>query len=340
MDRWGSDQEKRYSELGFAWRNNQAKSEKDSMRVAICISGQPRNLVQNWEHLHHSLIRPNNADVFIHTWVSPDNPKAVHYPIWHENKTGEILSSDAQPEHLDLWIKNHIQPKGLWIEPPVESFPHLKDDYKKYCVNGHIPYPVWSMYASIFKANELRRMYENKHGFKYDYVIRTRFDVSMRIRLDVSHLDPSILYTGDSFDSWLGISDHVVVSGSDIMNIHADTYLYLDHLVEDLEVEIQGENLMGAYVRLAHGLHPHKIIPTDIDHLRDKGLNYILRNDGLRIPFKDMGFRYRTEPYESQLTDKAIDKFRKVRKAFSLKVRDEKFKKIIGNPKKQGVWVE
>ena len=43
------------------------------MKVALCISGQPRGLETSLEHVIKNVIEPNNIeDIFIHTWYHPD----------------------------------------------------------------------------------------------------------------------------------------------------------------------------------------------------------------------------------------------------------------------------
>jgi hypothetical protein len=36
------------------------------MKVAVCLSGQPRNANDTFGFIMNNIIKPNNADVFIH----------------------------------------------------------------------------------------------------------------------------------------------------------------------------------------------------------------------------------------------------------------------------------
>ena len=43
------------------------------MRVAVCLSGQPRNALITYEYIFQNIIQPNNADVFIHMNYDENN---------------------------------------------------------------------------------------------------------------------------------------------------------------------------------------------------------------------------------------------------------------------------
>lgn len=42
------------------------------MKVALCLSGQARFGVDNYQHIYENLIAPTNADVFCHFWSTTD----------------------------------------------------------------------------------------------------------------------------------------------------------------------------------------------------------------------------------------------------------------------------
>ena len=37
------------------------------MKIALCLSGQLRNILENWDHIKSTLVDPNKADVFLHS---------------------------------------------------------------------------------------------------------------------------------------------------------------------------------------------------------------------------------------------------------------------------------
>ena len=64
------------------------------MRVALCLSGQMRSFERTFDSINENLIKPNNADVFIHSWFDPDHLRMVAT----DNSRGNLnLSHDAPP---------------------------------------------------------------------------------------------------------------------------------------------------------------------------------------------------------------------------------------------------
>ena len=43
------------------------------MKIALCISGQPRDIDINYPIHKASILDGNDVDVFIHTWFDPEN---------------------------------------------------------------------------------------------------------------------------------------------------------------------------------------------------------------------------------------------------------------------------
>jgi hypothetical protein len=45
------------------------------MKIALCISGLPRNVEAGFPNILENIIKPNNPDIFIHTWGTDENLK-------------------------------------------------------------------------------------------------------------------------------------------------------------------------------------------------------------------------------------------------------------------------
>ena len=43
------------------------------MKVAVCMSGQPRLLEECYGYITKNIIEPNNADVFMHGWYDEES---------------------------------------------------------------------------------------------------------------------------------------------------------------------------------------------------------------------------------------------------------------------------
>jgi hypothetical protein len=141
------------------------------MKIALCVSGQPREISLALEQLKNNVIIPNNIDdIFIHTWYHPscDNkPFDSAQPAQEDGRLGKWKPN------TDKIILETLNPKKYIFESPNEF-----DDYKD--LPGQpsaIQNKMVSIFYSIWKANELKKQFEEENNFKYDIVIRVRFDL-------------------------------------------------------------------------------------------------------------------------------------------------------------------
>ena len=49
------------------------------MKIALCISGQPRSFEKGYEYHYKNIIENNDVDVFIHTWKSPNLNELIDF---------------------------------------------------------------------------------------------------------------------------------------------------------------------------------------------------------------------------------------------------------------------
>ena len=138
------------------------------MRVAVYFIGQPRYYKETFPGIYKNIIKQNNADVFFHCWY--DKKEAGE-----EIKNGGICyyknrkKNYIMPQNLDKDIVELYKPKKYIIEP--QKFLQIKNKKDIDCMSG------LSMYYSIMKANDLVREYEIENNFRYDFVIKMRYDM-------------------------------------------------------------------------------------------------------------------------------------------------------------------
>ena len=120
------------------------------MRIAICLSGQPRFLDNGYNQILEKIIsKYNDVDFFVHTWW--DNEL---------NATGANRNYTFNVDTLKI-IMDYYKPRIILNEPQM-NFNIYKDvDYET--INPISPY---SMFYSIKIANDLKSYYENKNNFK------------------------------------------------------------------------------------------------------------------------------------------------------------------------------
>jgi hypothetical protein len=143
------------------------------MRVAICYSGLVRNFwdcIDSHKKLILDILKP---DVFIHTWSKIGSNQSPHWYNHSYNLNQHIHEIGLQQE-LDVdQIENLYNPTKIIIENP--DIKHFYDKF--YCDTNPNFFNNVMMHYGIDCANRLKKQYEQTHNFKYDIVIRCRFDL-------------------------------------------------------------------------------------------------------------------------------------------------------------------
>lgn len=146
------------------------------MKIAICISGQPRNFKQSYISLEKSILNQYNCDIYFHSWKT-SNFESTNFGGGNYQYQ---LNENNYNELIELY-----QPKKYILEQPI-----VFDASGYKC-------PIWrqplnntlSMFYSMFKSFQL------VEG-NYDYIIRTRFDI------DYSKFNLELPKEGISLPEW------------------------------------------------------------------------------------------------------------------------------------------
>lgn len=238
-------------------------------KIALCLHGQPRGLDVAIQYQNSNLIKRDDisVDVFFHTWD-------------YSNRIDSINSK----------IICLYSPVSYMIETPLS-----KSVTEKYSDGHTSPFFVYSNYChyhSVYMADLLRTKYEQSNAFKYDWVICTRFDIALNIKINFDALDPSKMYQSD-FDSIVynsnGFkvqSDLLALGNSENMKKYCSILNHLDSLVKSAET-IDGHSIFGHNMKM-HGLaeitmplkmnhpffpgqydsSPHSFVRDDVDIFR------------------------------------------------------------------------
>jgi hypothetical protein len=198
------------------------------MRIAVCYSGQPRDIKEchnrHIEILHKWAGNDSTIDFFIHLWFEDiqNDGKAFWEPYPKRGKWDSGIKN---------WIDQNIKPKKIQLEKPrVFTSGVLEPD--KRC-----PHPVnntMSMFHSIYHANDLKRNFEKENNFIYDCVFRMRTDthfindIGYKEQYDIS----SVNIMDDCVHAEYAINDHFAFGNSVIMDVYSDAYYFLETLVE------------------------------------------------------------------------------------------------------------
>lgn len=235
------------------------------MKIAVCISGQPRGLPNACDFILDNLIKPNNiGDIFIHTW-------------YDKNMEGQSFDS-AQPGqsgNLGGWYPNtpdylisKLNPKKLLYEAPksFDEFSHLQN--RETAIQTRLA----SMFYSAYKANQLKQDYEQANHFKYDLVIKTRIDLFYNEPIILSNLIDSSLdqniyvaeeyqymrqndsYPTKSGNKYSSMSDTFAFGTSENIDKLASLYENFEDIYNEIWPYAYGEAYLGYHVRFHHKL--------------------------------------------------------------------------------------
>jgi hypothetical protein len=220
------------------------------MRIAVCLSGQPRFLDNGYQQIFEKIIsKYNDVDFFIHTW-------------WNDelNAKGANRNYTFKSDTLKL-IMDYYKPRLILNEP--QMYFNIYNDVDYETINPISPY---SMFYSIKVSNDLKSFYEKKNNFKYDVVIRCRFDILInRFDINLSDIDLSYIYTdtvGNGFPN-----DQLAISSSENMDYYCSLYDSINDYYNEGFRNFVGERL------LRHHLKDSKLLFTD------KIKNDIIKND-------------------------------------------------------------
>lgn len=215
-------------------------------KVAICISGQLRNFDSNSKNIWRSLVRPLNADVFIHTWdtqvLATSELKFLTRTLGREISSklpSDLLHADqfqrafpATSELLSKDIQNPVSPSKLYqLENVVKVITEPAETFEKYAnqleltVNGKTNQA--KMFYKLHACDQLRQQEELVNDFKYDVVIRTRPDLIIDIpalheALEYCCRRPNLIFT--SYFHHDGYGDQFAMGSSAAMSAYSDIW--------------------------------------------------------------------------------------------------------------------
>jgi len=204
-------------------------------KIAIILSGVPK-----FAHRSNESIRKwfPSADVFAHIW----DTKAEYI-----NRS----SSFHPTSYTDVWDVSRVLNNFKFIKYEIQDFKDKNDywhngiikEYKEIGVNlgnSHegiedFGTSITSMFYSLNQALKLKQQHEIENNFKYDAVIRMRFDSDVyNWNLQISN---NMLYIPNSYDyAKDGINDQFCYGDSQVMDEACSCYNGLDEIVRSTKI--------------------------------------------------------------------------------------------------------
>lgn len=227
------------------------------MRIAVCLSGQPRTWRTSLDNIKRYFSSDNNNiqfDYFIHTW----DVNTYRDP---EKKTYEI----SEIVKLNISEKYELE----------EAFRPKKIEFEEY---NSIKYDKWNnLFFSFMKSVWLKRKYELENDFLYDIVVKTRTDINfpLNIKFPINSLRPLVAYnSSQTFNNFPNefnyycFDDVIFYSDSPTMDIISNIYwwnseiykrgydnLNNERFIEDVEFFYGPGTLLYSYL-INNSIHP------------------------------------------------------------------------------------
>lgn len=228
------------------------------MRIAVCLSGQPRCIEENNEQLKRNLIEPLEADVFFHFWKD-----ALRDPSGQENQ-GKVEFDWEKAEDVFSPVRFEFErtPDVALFQAADKCMAAVFEtlSVKDFWVQRRGIFNTLSQAFSVHRSNQLKSFYEREQNFIYDYVIRVRSDLVLPRGVKITDLpskegqvvvlpdwrsgrDPSIC--GQAFPVRGSIPDTFAIGFSKDMDQYSDLIPTLFEMVTEKRVPWPGESLFG-----------------------------------------------------------------------------------------------
>lgn len=201
-------------------------------KVAVCISGMYRNHLEGLDSIYENIVKPLNADVFIHTWdqtsvwaglggsptaarIFGENDKDIfplekgsllNYAQWWPNTIG-ILKSEINKSTVEDFF-NILKPRQVSIENADNVISGLGDMSGFTELRGTLN--QIKMFYSIKKSFDMAL-----NTYDYDYIVKVRPDVliSDKVSSDFfTNVSNNIFYA--NINNPTGLSDQIFVLSS------------------------------------------------------------------------------------------------------------------------------
>lgn len=204
-----------------------------NMRIAACLSGHSRNYKDNFPNI------PFEVDYFISSYVESGLPADRLRELVSYHFMGDIKTSNIDPNHLIYTYK----PKSFKIESetqiPNDMLKYLQYKTHTGCYLKHIG----MMFYNIYQANSLKKEYEYNNNFRYDFVIRSRFD----ILVNKFNFDTTKLYLISESNRVL---DLFFAGPSYIIDAISDCYIWFIHQTPEFLIKFaNAEEMFNYYIK-------------------------------------------------------------------------------------------
>ena len=180
------------------------------MKIALCMSGQARGVLNGWQGICSNLLNPNSPDIFVHAWGEEGDEQV------------KAIASLYKPVSMVVESQRHFVNSRTDVDRQRAKYPHgaNRDDFVD---------RTYSMQYSILQANLVKERHRLANNVHYDCVIRARFDLSFSRPIECSKYDLSVVHLTDKCLPEM-LDDRFALGPEHLMNIYSSVFLFYDQI--------------------------------------------------------------------------------------------------------------
>jgi len=227
------------------------------MKIALCLSGQPRNVPECYNSMIDNLIIPNSIkDIFVFSWWRPEFENTI-------NISKDVLN----------FIKEKFKPKKFMVENDLEKKWHPRESIVSTAENDLFP-RVFAMYYARYRCNLLRKEYCAENNIQYDAIVFSRFDNYFHNKININEFDLTAANSTADRNKPQDINhvnDLIIVGNEKAANVYAEIYNNLP-LISSKITHFYGEAINGAWFKLNNiSVKEPMVWPRDLTFYRILG---------------------------------------------------------------------
>jgi len=220
------------------------------MRIAVCLSGLVRTYRETHENYINAIVKPNShhrIDTFISTWpheYSNVSTERLRRKAWYGDNAKPFPENPIDFND----IQQRYQPTMILVEEQrqfdVSWWP------KGHGLNAQ---GFTSMLYKIYSCDRLRMMHEKLDGFRYDAVVRARFDTLFPVAIEIDRLNLDVVTVPSMMQPKLNpdydwVNDKCAVANGSIMSLYSEWFLTFRKIVEN-GVPLQPETTLCQHLK-------------------------------------------------------------------------------------------
>ena len=203
------------------------------MKIALCFSGQARAVKSGYEYYKRNLLDHYDVDVFFHIWNFSGLEEMIqlYKPVLYDNEEQFVVEADTVYTNTPNTIK-------------------------------HPPRFTYYMLHSVNLSKKLMEI----SNVEYDWVIKSRTDYALNVKIPFEELDNTKLYIPNCRmvpERDFG-NDQFAFGSKETMIKYMSTFENMDKYYDAGAVYI-GENLMQANLH-EHNLHGDKLVYVNMNN--------------------------------------------------------------------------